>query len=374
MKFILALSILFVLSSCGKIQRIMDGTENLPNQIDETNKGMAKTNEAIRKQKLSEALKIMQDKNNRKATFPIPTDMMAAAKTMGEALTVDEVVLFVKNYLIKINNYQYEEENPNFPTLEEVEMPAQPQAPVEPKVGDDGKMDPGAMVDYQYQSYLYQNRMVQYNSELQKYLAVTAENNRKTADYENKLAQVEQRRVEAQADKQADLYMLMMVTGFLPDETIEQMVKQEVNQGAYREIALSILKMRADFYNDIMLEAGMLQGNKNKLDTLGKIKKAIEYAEKINYICKLSYSDLIALKIEGFSNKKVNENLSKPLDKNLALALWVKIEKKALEDFKAHSFDKDPAVKAASEKEYTAGYKKALELIKNRIDNYGKSF
>lgn len=372
MKLILALSAILLFSSCDKIHRIMDGTENLPNQIDETNRGMQKTNEAIRKQKLSEALKIMLDGKNRRALSPIPSDMMAAAKTMGEALTVDESILFVKNYLIKINNYQFSADYPDGPELASVDMPTLPEAPAEPKVGEDGKIDPSLMTDYQYQSFLYQNRMAQYNAELQNYLAITAENNRKMADFESKKAEVDKRFAESEYDRDADLFMLMLVSGFLPDETIEKMVKQEINQGAYREVVLQILKLRADFYSKIMLEAGMLQGNKNKLDTLGKIQKAIEYAEKVNYVCKLSFADMIALKIEGFNNRKLNENYSKPLDKNLALALWVKIEKKALEDFKAHSFDEDPAVKEKSEKEYAEGYKKALELIKKRIDNYGK--
>lgn len=369
MKAIITIIAAITLSSCGQIQRIMDGTENLPNQIQETNNGMAKTNEAIRKQKIGEAIKIMLDKNNRKAIFPIPSDMMAAAKTMGEALTANESILFVKNYLIKINNYQAQDVNPpSEPSLVDVQVPEMPVAPTEPARGEDGKVDPAALADYQYQSTVYLNKMAEYNLKVQ----INAENNRKIEDYQSKYSQYEKAVEGFVMDKSADLYMLMMVSGFLPDTTVAELVKQEADQGAYRDVIYQILKMRVDFYKQIMLDAGMLDGEANKLDTIGKVEKAIEYAEKLDYVCKLNFTDLISLKITGFPDKSQNENLSKPLDKDTALNTWMKIQKKAMDDFKAQSFDKDPAKKEQSEKEYAAKHKKALDLIQKKIDAYSK--
>jgi hypothetical protein len=57
MALVVALTALVLLSSCGKIQKVLDGTENLPNQIQETNNGMKKTNEGIRLQKVGEPSK-----------------------------------------------------------------------------------------------------------------------------------------------------------------------------------------------------------------------------------------------------------------------------------------------------------------------------
>lgn len=292
---VIAAAALIALSSCGKINRIMDGTENLPNQINETNMGMAKTNEAIRKQKIGEAFKIMLDDNNRKVLAPIPSNMMSAAKTMAEALTADEAVLFVKNYLIKINEEAF---------------------------GDND-----------------------YSTELG-------------------LEKFEQ-------GKRADLSMITLISGFLPQETVKEIITTQSEQGAYREIAFAILKMRATFNSDTMLQAGLIGGDK-KLVTLGQIQKAIEYNEKVEFICNLDFVEQIAMKITGFTEESDNKKYSKALDKDLALNNWKQIQKKATEDFKAQSFSKDPAQNEANIKEYAAKYKETLALIQKRIDSYSK--
>ena len=302
MKFTVVLAALVAFSSCGQIQKIMDGTENLPSQIQETNNGMAKTNEAIRQQKMGVAMELMQNPKNREVQFPIPNDMMAGGKIMGEAIQAEEVLHFVKNYIVKINEVQFEGQK----------MIDAPDAPP----GSDQIPNP------EYAKFLH--------------------------------------------DKQADLSMVILVSGNLFESVVKQLVEEQSEQGAYRDILFQLLKMRVNFYNDMMLHAAMLDGDK-KLDTLGKIEKAIEYNEKVEYVCQLPFADRIALQIKGFE-AEANANLSKPLDRDTALNNWKKIKEKAESDFTAESFLSDPEKNEAALEEYNKKHKELLEKIQQKID------
>lgn len=302
MKILNLLIIVLSLTSCGKLQRILDGTENLPNQIQETNNGMKKTNEGIRLQKVGEAFKVLMDDNNRKTLSPIPSNMMSASKIMAEALTADEALLFIKNYMIKVNEEIFEDTYP---------------------LAD--KSTPEGAV--QYFEFLH--------------------------------------------NKQADLLMITLVSGFLPDDTLNQMIKQESEQGAYRDVLFASLKMRADFYNNVMLDAGLIGGGK-KLETIGQIEKAIEYTAKVDFICKLEFADQIVMKVTGFPDGDTNQALSAPLNRDLALNDWKKVLEKAQSDFKANSFSKDPAQNEKAVKEYTEKHNDLIFQIQKQIDSYSK--
>ena len=307
MKLATALLLFVTLSSCGQIKNIMDGTEKLPSQIQETNNGMAKTNEAIRLQKIGVALTIMQDPKNRITLAPIPSDMMSGGKIMGEAVNPEEALHFVKNYLVKINEEIFEDSYPDQAReIQDTEAPP-------------GTMKPNPV----YAAFV--------------------------------------------RNKQADLSMLTVVAGNIPDSVLKEMIKEQSEQGAYRDILFQILKMRATFFSDMMIHAAMIDGDK-KLETLGQIEKAIEYNEKVDFICALDFADKVALKITGFE-EKANEILSKSLDKGLALANWKKIQEKAESDFKATSYHSEPGKNESSLTEYADRYKKLLQKIQEKVDN-----
>lgn len=300
MKFKLPMAIIMILSltSCDKMNRIMDGTENLPNQIQETNDGMKKTNEAIRLQKISVAFETLKDKKIRANLVPIPFNMMSAAKIMAEALTAEEAVLFVKNYIISLNTTQYETV---YPPIDEEEF---------------------------------------------------------------------------QHERQADFFMLTLISGFLPEATVKEMVKQESNQGAYQEVMLNILRLRVYFNSDMMLLMGVLGLNPNekdpegnykvlneasKLDTLGKIEKAIEYNQIVENVCNLDFADQIDTQIKDFSK------MVKPLDKETAKSNWALILKRSQADYKAKSLSGDPAENEADVKKYTEKFNALVEKIQKKI-------
>jgi hypothetical protein len=301
MKILNALVVLLLLSSCAKLNKVLDGAENLPEQISKTNKGIESTNEAVRLQKIGESFKVMVDANNRKTLSPIPSDMMSASKIMAEALTSDEALLFIKNYMIKVNEEIFEDTYP---------------------LADKGT-DAGMAL---YVDFLH--------------------------------------------NKQADLLMITLVSGFLPNATLQTMIKDQSEQGAYRDVLFASLKMRADFYNNVMLDAGLI-GSGKKLETLGQIAKAVEYTDKLDFICKLDFVDQISMKVTGFT-EEMNKNLSASLDKNIALNNWKKVLEKAQSDFKAASFSKDPDANAKALKDYTEQHNSLIYQIQAKIDSYPK--
>jgi len=298
----LLLTVLF-LSSCGQIQRVLDGTEKLPAQIDNTNSEIKKTNknldatsETIRLQKLDTALSEAKDPKNRTNLVPIPFDMMIACKIAAESFTSDEVVLFMKNYILKIKKQQSAD---SFPAID-----------------DD---------QFQY------NRV-------------------------------------------ADYYMIMLIAGFLPDDTVKEIVTKEADQGAYQDVMLNILKLRYDFNNSMMLKLAMLGldpatrdaagqyavlDKDVKLDTLGKIEKAMEYNDKVDYICNLNFADKIDVEFEGITHEA--------LDPRMAKANWQIILDHAQSDYKATSFSKDPSTNDKEVQGYTTRYNDLMDRLRAKI-------
>ena len=298
MKKLQLVLIVLLLTSCGQIQRIMDGTETLPRKMDSMAESTAYVKEGVRKQKQSEALKMMKEEINRRNLFPIPFDMMAPAKTLAESLTPDEAVLFVKNYLIKINK--------------------QPSVTSVPEISE----------------------------------------------------------AEFNHGRSADYSMLVLVSGFLPDKTLEGIVKKESDQGAYQDIMFAILKMRVDFNSGMMLLTGVLGldfVNKDaageyvvldpsaKLDTLGKIEKAIEYNNKVDYICNLDFVDKIGLVLASELEFQVTT-----FDKEQAKKNWQLILKRAESDYAVQSLMKNPKENEQQTKEYAERYDKLLAELKQK--------
>ena len=98
MKKLQLILIVLLLSSCGQIQRIMDGTETLPAKMDSMAESTAYVKEGVRKQKQAEALKMCKEEAVRANLVPIPLDMLACSRTLAESLTANETLLFFKNY------------------------------------------------------------------------------------------------------------------------------------------------------------------------------------------------------------------------------------------------------------------------------------
>lgn len=350
MKLLILLTSVLVFSSCDKLKKMEEGMQA-------TREGMQATQEGLRKQKLAEASKIMLDENNRKTLTPIPSNMMSAARAMGEALKADEMLLWTKNYLIKVNEENFAD---TYPLAMEPEMPSEPQAPTAPvvPVKEDNP-------DYEQQLAQYEKDLAQYKLDNDKYKSDYAEYREDMRVYNRNFAAFQELLIKFHLNKAADLQMVTLVSGYVSDSVLSEMISSQAEQGAYRDILFAILKMRVNFYNDVMLEAGLIGGDK-KLSTLGQIEKAIEYAEKIDFVCKLEFANQVAMKITGFSEHQ-NKMLSEPLKKDLASQKWAKILDNAQNGFKADSFSGDPVRKDSQAKEYAARYKALIEKIQSKL-------
>ena len=269
MKKLQLILIVSLLCSCGQIQRVLDGTEKLPQDIKNMSGSLGKTDEALRKKTLADSLVMMETPRNRANLVP-PSGMMVPAEAFASALKADEAVLFVKNYLLKLNKQQAAD---MYPAVDEEAF---------------------------------------------------------------------------QHERLADYYMLILVSGFLPDQTVKEIIQNEANQGAYQEIMFAILKMRVDFNSDLMLLRSVLgldsdsvdsEGNYKvsdadaKLNTTKKIQKAMEYNQKVQDICDLDFADKVMVKVEGFGEQK--------LDVEKAKKNWQLILKRAESDFAAQSLMRD---------------------------------
>lgn len=342
MKFIILILSLVLTTACDKLKKMEEGMEA-------TRIGMKATQEGLRKQKLAEASKIMLDENNRKTLSPIPNNMMSAARAMGESIFADEMLLWSKNYIIKINEEVFED------TYPWAQMPTEPVLPTEPV-----KPTP-----VETEKRNYQAELEQYELDFQKYLVELEIYNTNMSKYETQLNEFITIKTKFILNKAADLQMLILVSGFLSKATLDEMIASQAVQGAYRDVLFAILKLRANFFDKVMLDAGLI-GTGKKLETVGQIEKAAEYAENIDALCNLEFVNQIAFKTEAF-DESLNKVLSAPLEKDLSKKTWEKILKKSQEDFKAQSFSKDPATNEREVKEIAAQHKVLLDKIKSKL-------
>lgn len=104
---ILILSVLsLALFSCAKVDRVLDKAENIPTQLDATNTNML---ELKRLTILGEMKKEADDKKNYEILSPVPYDLMAPCKKLGENFTADEVIQWAYTMISKINNARYDD-------------------------------------------------------------------------------------------------------------------------------------------------------------------------------------------------------------------------------------------------------------------------
>ena len=291
--------------SCGKMHDLLDTPEKLDKMLATTNnmagttklmkEGMDSTNESIRMQKISIALTELLKKENREYISPLPGKMLPPGKVMAESLTAEEVLLFTKDFVKKVNEEQITDRHPGI-NLE----------------SDDGK----------------------------------------------KLL------LEFEKEKTADLSMLKIISGYLPEPILNQIIDQESEQGAYREELFQILMLRAQFYDKLMLGASIMQYD---LDTLGRIEKAIEYNTKLQKIEKMPFRDSITLVVTGYKNAADNELNSEVLDLKAAQKNWKSIKRKATKEFKVKSYAVGEQNAVATQKQ-TERFNELMQQVQKEID------
>lgn len=249
MKQITMVMMMIMLSSCGQIQRVLDGTEGLPVKIDQTNENSRIIAEGVRKQKISEAIKVLKEEKTRAKLFPLPFDMMPAAKTIANAFNAEEAVSFIKLTLSTLNSGV---------TAGDMNPPM-----------DEERFQYERVADY-YMIML----IAGYLPEATVKTIVENESNQ-GADQTTMLGILRLR-----VSFNHDIMLLMATLGLNPGE--------KSKDGDYAVL-----------------------NPKSKLDTLGKIENAIKYNEIIEYVCDLDLADQVGVEIADIKVEPLDKELAK---------------------------------------------------------------
>ncbi|OYZ23385.1 MAG: hypothetical protein B7Y39_04995 [Bdellovibrio sp. 28-41-41] len=121
------------------------------------------------------------------------------------------------------------------------------------------------------------------------------------------------------------------VCGFLSDEKVNELIATHIeNHSRYEETAYEILMFRTQFVRDILLKESLLS---QPLSTVGKINQAVIYAQQLDFIARLPFSEKVAFKVSGFLAPYPNV-IEEKLDPKMMLPLLKKIELSVKQDFK----------------------------------------
>ncbi|WP_409480005.1 hypothetical protein [Pseudobdellovibrio sp. HCB154] len=249
-QLLLVLTIAVGFSGCGKLKKVLDKAETIPDKMDSLNTGMGETNASVRLQKLGIFEGMVLDQDHYEMLAPFPADLMTGGKFLGEALTTEEALMWVFKSIKKINTYDI---NSN-PLLDAQDAKVQ------------AKFD---------------------HDKLGLYMAVT------------------------------------IVSGYLRDSVIEEIVQRIYTSDRFTETGLQILALRAKFYSDVMLGGSLYT---EKFATLGHVKEAIDYNSKIERIARLPYPQAIKVDIVGMLTPEMNEAMSVQFDPAIVNANWSKIK------------------------------------------------
>jgi hypothetical protein len=132
--------------------------------------------------------------------------------------------------------------------------------------------------------------------------------------------------VEAFNHRKLHVYSaLQAVCGFIPQSKLAGIIKQQIfGAGRYQESVLQMLMLRVQFLRDVMLEASLFGEG---LTNVGKVERAVEYADQIEYVARLPFASEIAVNVTGFLQPigDVRETMSP----TVAPTLWRKLKTKA---------------------------------------------
>lgn len=250
-KSVLGLSLVFMLSACGKINDLMDmpgkmdklieKMDTTNDKINGTNVNMQGTIDALHKQVLLTALQELDKPANKENIFPIPTGLMPAGKAFAEEATGEEIMELL------------------YSKMREIEE-------VNPLKGMDHDGAPLSLTQEQLQVL--------------------------------------------RADKLAKLYSLMIIATFAPDESdvaedirnqvvkprhdvVSEIINSQINEnGRYYDTAMAFFALRGYFLREVMLKLSLKvdASSAETLHTTGMMSDALKYLIKLDQISKVSFA------------------------------------------------------------------------------------
>jgi hypothetical protein len=127
---------------------------------------------------------------------------------------------------------------------------------------------------------------------------------------------------DADHEKSAHFWAIAAVSGLMTQEKIEEVVKTEVDSGGqFNETVYQILAARQQFISMVLMDNTLMQKN---VDNPGKLKKAVEYANSLQYIAELPFTAKIDFSLMAMLNP--DDQIDLPFDATIAPTQWAKIE------------------------------------------------
>lgn len=162
---------------------------------------------------------------------------------------------------------------------------------------------------------------------------------------------------------------LQAVAGTIPKAKLEKIIREQIHSsGRYSDAALNLLMLRIRYLRDVMLGASLLA---ERMNDVGDLEKAIEYAEEIEYIARLRFARQIHIELTGFKNNDLD--VLEAFDPTVAVKTWQKIKFKANVGLRVEMKDVSdvPGENERLYQENQARYNKALALVNQRIQGWG---
>jgi hypothetical protein len=123
-------------------------------------------------------------------------------------------------------------------------------------------------------------------------------------------------------EKQTKFWGIASVSGLMSQKMIEQTVETEYTEGGqFNETLYQVLAARQIFISSVLMDSMLMQKD---VDDLGKFKKAVEYAEDLQYIADLSFASQIDFNLAAMLDP--NDVIDVKFDSSIAPTQWGNID------------------------------------------------
>lgn len=316
-KLVLLPVIALALTACDALDAPKNMVE-MKQTTHEMSEKMSTMTEAVRLQKVSIAIEKMNEPRNRAALFPVPTRLLPWGKLFAESATTKEIVDFV--YV-------------NLKEIEEV-------------LETTGMTKAADLTEEDYKQ--------------SEFVAI----GEPSALSEDELKMIRQ-------DKWATLYSLMIISSYIPDEKINEIIGSYIRGNDVRQkTGLAILAMRAYFIREILLKQSLKvdAGTAETLDNSGAMNEAISWLVKLDQVSKLKLKLPIEVKVQEKSQKLLYfRSLHDDSARKATAEMWVRALSEAEEGTQAYATN---VIDAQQDTEEIAKQKQAMATMKSYIASW----
>ena len=117
------------------------------------------------------------------------------------------------------------------------------------------------------------------------------------------------------------LTILKAIVGLMPQGRVEELARTQIDEGGrYEDAAYSVLFLRADFINSVLLQADLLEGK--TLNNLGKLEEAAKRAANVEWIVSRPYAKSVDLTFKVRWAGKDKPKITTELPADMMPTVW----------------------------------------------------